>query len=136
VDNRGRWISGLIGLAVALPFFILSTLAVVAPPEEADAWGPIGLSLVPAAFGLPIAVVQLARAVRGGLGEAFDVYEGGIVHHGWRTRSWTWEQIAMLPGRAGPGPLVGVAADPDPDRAVRGRGGRVRLRAEHRRRQR
>ena len=41
-------------------------------------------------------MIQLTRAVRGGRREVFEIHEGGLVHRAWRTRCWTWDQVAAV----------------------------------------
>ncbi|MEO3780154.1 hypothetical protein ABGB16_25700 [Micromonospora sp. B11E3] len=57
----------------------------------------LAYALIPTLAGLPVAVVQLTRAVRAGRDARFELYENGIAH---RTaagrRSWTWGDVVQF----------------------------------------
>jgi hypothetical protein len=101
VAGRRRWRSGLVGAVIALPGVFIVALSVLDPPST-DVATPrasgrvLGLGLILLAVGLPIAMVQLTRAVRGGRHEVFKVHEQGLVHQAWRTRYWTWDQVTAV----------------------------------------
>jgi hypothetical protein len=111
VDCRGRWASGVTGvLFVMFGAAVLAYMFVV--PDIMDRrQGGIEYSSSPGGWlfalaagviviGLPLAVVQLPRAIRGGWREIFDVHSRGIVHRGWRVRSWTWKEVAAIRPKA------------------------------------
>ncbi|WP_086820433.1 hypothetical protein [Allokutzneria sp. NRRL B-24872] len=55
----------------------------------------LGITVV--ALGFVLAFVPLARVLRGGVRERFDVHENGLVHHRRSgRRSWTWGEVAAL----------------------------------------
>lgn len=77
----------------------------------------LALALLPL-VGLPIAVVQLTRLRRSGRNGVYQLYENGLAHRAaGRTRSWTWQQVAVL--RAGPDALDSQPAVVPVERLVR-----------------
>lgn len=100
-----RWRTGGLALAIGLAgALFLAYLISVAPAGGSGR--PLLLGLIPMACGLPIAVVHLTRAVRGGRHETFELYENGL---GRRAsgghRSWTWEQVAEIRVKSNDGTL-------------------------------
>ncbi|MFE9207229.1 hypothetical protein [Micromonospora sp. NPDC007230] len=100
-----RWRTG--GLAPAIGLggaFLLGYLISVSPASGSGR--PLLLGLVPMACGLPIAVAQLTRAVRGGRKETFELYENGLGRHtSGGHRRWAWEQVAGIRVKTNDGTL-------------------------------
>ncbi|MFI6080323.1 hypothetical protein ACIBBB_04960 [Streptomyces sp. NPDC051217] len=93
VNNARRWGLGIGALLVAgVPAGLLN-LAIF------NAWfvgfGQLmGYGLIVAVPALSIAVTQLAKAIRGGFGESYEIHQRGLVHVSWGVRrSWTWDQV-------------------------------------------
>jgi hypothetical protein len=101
VARRPRWRSGLLGAVITLPGLLILVFSVIAPPSDElgsqkGVGSVVGLGLILVAVGFPLAAIQLTRAVRGGRREVFEIHEGGLVHRAWRTRCWTWDQVAAV----------------------------------------
>ncbi|MFD0491719.1 hypothetical protein ACFQ0O_36935 [Saccharopolyspora spinosporotrichia] len=95
VDNRRRWWTGAVALAACLTGVGMLVFFVWAAVPGRG--GFMGLALVFIAVGLPVAVVRLSRAVRGGRRETVELYERGLARLALTgRRSWTWQEVSSL----------------------------------------
>ncbi|MGW2378667.1 hypothetical protein [Streptomyces sp. NPDC001658] len=89
------WSTGLKALAFGLGGVLLMAVLIARPDFVVGKL--LGLAVIPTIAGLPIAALQLTRALRGGRGETYELYENGLAHRRpGRVRSWTWEQVAVV----------------------------------------
>ncbi|MEU3185548.1 hypothetical protein ABZ707_15290 [Streptomyces sp. NPDC006923] len=94
--NRRRYVStGSAALACVVGGGIVMVL-LVSHPFFLDERLLI-LGVLPTLVGLPVAVVQLTRAVRSSPGETYELYENGLGHRASGVvRRWTWDEVAVL----------------------------------------
>ncbi|TRO59873.1 MULTISPECIES: hypothetical protein [unclassified Streptomyces] len=92
----GRYLStGLKALAFALGGVLLMVFLIANPDFVLGQL--LGLAVIPTIAGLPVAAIQLTRAVRSGRSEVYRLYENGLARHAsGGTRSWTWDEVAVL----------------------------------------
>lgn len=79
VANSRRWVAGLGSLLIVAAAAGLLVFLIANPWGSRNFGAALAFALIPIAVVLPIACVQLVKAVRG-IGESFEVYERGHAH--------------------------------------------------------